>query len=177
MPLYSQNPAKLDRRITLQYPVPARNALGESVITWINSTTVWASWLPQGGREFRAAQSLHADATGIFRIRHRTDVDQTWRLIHGDDTFEIIVPQEVERRCYLDLIVRGLDQTPGYGEITETAVDAELLHDGTALNLHDGSLYLLHDATATAASNEDLLEDGSAALLHDGSAALLEPAA
>jgi SPP1 family predicted phage head-tail adaptor len=172
----TDNAGKLDRRITLQYPTYSRNAVGESVRTWVNAANVWASWLPQGGREFRAALSWHADATGIFRIRHRTDITQEWRVVHGDDTFEVIVPQEIDRRCYIDLIVRAIDQSPAYGSTVEAAVDAELLHDGSEWNLHDGSLMLLHDSSAAAASNDELLEDGTAVLLHDGSSAILEAA-
>lgn len=167
------NAGQLDRRVTLQYPTYAQNSMGESIRTWVNAATVWASWLPQGGREFRSALSWHSDASGVYRIRHRTDVTAEWRLIHGDDTFEIIVPSEVERRCYLDLIVRAIDQSPGYGTADDEAVDAELLHDGTEYNLHDGSLMLLSGSSETPAESGELLEDGTNLLLHDGSNALL----
>lgn len=178
MPLISQNPGRMDRRITLRYPVASRNAAGESINQWVEVSPIWANWLPQGGREFRSAQARHADVTGIFRIRHRTDVDQTWRLLHGDDLFEVIVPEVVGRRDYLDLICRAIDQTPGYAAIVSEVLNVELLHDSSTVELHDGSLQLLHSGADAPAAPlaEELLEDGTQVLLHDGSAQLLHAA-
>jgi SPP1 family predicted phage head-tail adaptor len=79
----------------------------------VEAGSVWASWLPQSGREFTAAQARHSEATGIFRIRHRTDLDPTWQIVQGDDLFGIVAVLEVGRREYLDLIVKATDQSPG----------------------------------------------------------------
>jgi SPP1 family predicted phage head-tail adaptor len=136
----AQNPGKMDRRIILRYPFTGRDSEGGVTTEWIEASTVWAAWLPQGSREFMAAQALHAEATGVFRIRHRSDIDSTWRAVKGDDLFEIIGVTEIGRREYLDLAVRALDQTTG------SALRVRLLHDGSARLLHDSTPVLLHAA-------------------------------
>lgn len=109
----SVNPARLDRRITLQYSLPTRNAMGESVAGWVEAATVWAGWLKRESREFIAAQTRNAETTGVLRIRHRTDVAATWRIVAGDDVFEVLGdPIEEGRREYLLLSVRALNQSP-----------------------------------------------------------------
>lgn len=134
------NPGKLDRRIILRYPYATRDSEGGVTTEWIDALTVWAAWLPQGSREFMAAQALHAEATGLFRIRHLAALDTTWRAAKGDDLFEIIGVTEIGRGEYLELAVRALDQSPG------SALSARLLHDFSACLLHDSSPRILHAA-------------------------------
>ena len=140
----SINPGKLDRRVALRWPLPARSESGESADTWVDGATVWAQWLPASSREFMAAKARHAETTGIFRIRHRSDVTAAWRLVHSGDLFKLAGdPIEIGRREYLDLPVAALDQSPGLG------LNVRLLHgdDAGALRLlHDGTPVLLHDA-------------------------------
>lgn len=137
------NPGKFDRRLTLRYPLATRDAIGASIDTWVDALTVWGSWLPTNGREFIAAQARYAQSSGIFRIRHRTDIDTTWRVVKGDDLFKIVVVQEIGRREYLDLIVEATNQTPGSG-LTVLLLEGS---DGTAvLQLEDATPLLLESA-------------------------------
>lgn len=127
------NPGRLDRRVTLQYSVPTRDATGGATLTWYETATVWAGREARSGGRLFAAEGKHFDSALVYRIRHRTDVAAGMRLIHGDDLYEITEVQEVDRRRYLDLTVRGIDQTPG------DAVLALDLGDGaTPLDLGDG---------------------------------------
>lgn len=140
-PFTASNPARLDRRLTLRYPLIERSATGAAVETWVEGVSVWAEWLPASSREFIAAQARNAETTGVFRIRHRVDVGATWRVVHGDDLFKLTGdPLEVGRRDYLDLPVASLNQSPG------SARAVRMLHDGSARLLHDGSPALLHNA-------------------------------
>lgn len=107
------NPGRLDRRISLRSPLQSKSATGAVTNSWVDAGSVWASWLPQSGREFAAAQARHSEATGVFRIRHRTDIDPTWQIVNGDDLFGVVAVMEVGRREYIDLIVKATDQSPG----------------------------------------------------------------
>jgi SPP1 family predicted phage head-tail adaptor len=109
----NSDPARLDRRVTLQQAEAARDALGGSVITWADQVTVWAGKAPGSGGRLYAAEAKHYEASLIYRIRHRPDVRAGLRLVHGDDLFEVVHVEEIGRRHFLDLFLRGLDQTPG----------------------------------------------------------------
>lgn len=160
----------MDRRIALRYPVTGRGPDGAALIQWVELGSIWAQWLGGGSRELVAAQARHAETTGILRIRHRGDIGATWRVVKGDDLFELTGdPMEIGRREYLDLPVRALDQSP------ESALSVRLLHDGTTVLLHDGSVEPLHPP-ALAAIGSRLLHDGSNVLLHDNSNAELHAA-
>ncbi len=137
MSLISVNPGRLDKRVLLQMEVNTQASDGSVETAWLSVIRVWASWFPTASREFTAAQSLHAEATGLFRIRHRAIIDTKWRLVHGDDVFDVIGTHEIGRRQYLDLVVKNLNGSPG------SSLDAEMLEDGTPVLLEDGGLQLL----------------------------------
>jgi SPP1 family predicted phage head-tail adaptor len=120
----------------------SRDAAGGSVVEWVEAGTVWASKQPVSGGRMYAAEAKHFEASLVYRIRARPDVAPGWRLVHGDDFFEIVDIQEQGRDHYFDLSLRGIDQTSG------GALSVVLLH-GSALNLrllHDGTPVLLHNA-------------------------------
>lgn len=137
------NSPLLDRRITLQYSVPTRDAAGGSVPAWIEAATVWAGKLDSRGGRLYAAEAKHYETSLIYRIRHRVDVAEGWRLVHGDDVFEIVHAAEVGRAEHLDLFLRGIDVTAG-GALRV------LLLEGTGaasfLQLEDGTPLLLETA-------------------------------
>ncbi len=113
VPFNSSNPARLDRRITLQYALKGRDAAGGVEFTWVDAAEVWADWTPQTGREIQQAGQKLALNVGNLRIRFRTDIDATWRVVLGDAVFELLAPPvEVGRRIYLDLAVRSLSPAP-----------------------------------------------------------------
>lgn len=140
----SINPGRLDRRISLRYPLATRDEMGASVEQWVESATVWGGWVQRNSREFIAALARNAETTGVLRIRHRTDVQATWRLVSGDDLFALSGdPIEEGRREYILLAVRALNQSPG------DALSVEVLHgdDSSAIVLlHDGTPQLLNPA-------------------------------
>lgn len=130
------NPGRLDRRIRLLYALNQKTSTGAVRKEWVDAGNAWASWVPQGGREFASAKARHSEATGLFRIRHRGDIDTTWQLVNGDDLFGIVAVEEVGRREYLNLIVKASDQSPA------SALSVLTLEGG------DGSSFLqLEDST------------------------------
>jgi len=141
----STDPGRLDRRVTLQAPYQGRDENGAWVTQWVNVATVWASKRAQTGQRTFAAEDKQAIDLVIFRIRHRLDVQNYWRLVNGNNVFEIIPPlEELGRRHFLDLTCRGVNQTIGAG------IDVLLL-EGTSgnefLTLEDDTPLLLEAST------------------------------
>lgn len=136
------DPGRLDRRIVLSYPVETRDALGGSVTSWITAATVWGAKLPAGGGRMYAAEGKHYEQLLTYRLRHRADVAPGWRLTHGDDVFEIAAVAEQGRGHYLDVSLRGVDQTAGAADRGDglrlealAATDLLLLENGNPLLL------------------------------------------
>lgn len=109
---FSKDPGRLDRRIALLYSVPSRDAMGGEVKSWYEEATVWASKRVEPGRRIFSGDEKHSEAIITFRIRHRPDVAAFWRVIHGDDIYEIIAPPtELGRRHLLELQCLAIDQS------------------------------------------------------------------
>lgn len=136
--LGNTNPGALDRRIRLDYPTISRTADGGEETVWVQAVSLWAQKTFEGGGGFVASKAKHYEANLVFRIRARNDVQPGWRLVHGDDLYEIEAITANGRGHLLDLSVRALDQT------VHTPVSAFLLHDGSPFLLHDGTAFLLH---------------------------------
>lgn len=132
------NAGSLDRRVRLDYPLATRNADGGESITWVTAASVWAGVSVNRGGKLYAADAKHFEAGLTYRIRARNDIRAGWRLVHGDDVFEITAIEELGRGHLQELDVRAIDQTP------HTAVAALLLHDGSAFTLHTGEAFSLH---------------------------------
>lgn len=109
----SSNPGRLDRRVSLLYSVATRDDTGGPVLTWYESATVWAAKQPARAGALFTAEAKHNEDELIYRIRHRDDVSPFMRLVHGDDVYEIRGLAEAGRRHFLDLTVRGINQTAG----------------------------------------------------------------
>jgi SPP1 family predicted phage head-tail adaptor len=83
----------LRERITLQRPAPAvLDSHGHSADAWTDAAIVWAAAEPIRGREFMAAGQEQARAEVRFRIRHRTDVMPTWRVLWRGTAYELSAP-------------------------------------------------------------------------------------
>jgi head-tail adaptor len=110
---FSTDPGRMDRRVTLQAPAPARDAAGGVLPGWGDIATVSAVRLPQGGSRFYTGEGKHYENTLQYRIRHRPDVEAGARLIEGIQIMEIVGVAELGRRHFLELTVRAVDQPVG----------------------------------------------------------------
>jgi SPP1 family predicted phage head-tail adaptor len=84
---------KMDQQVTLQSRVSNRLASGEDKYTWANlatNPTVWAEANPVRGQEFVAAAQVQADKPMAFRIRWRSDVDATMRVLWRGEPYDIM---------------------------------------------------------------------------------------
>lgn len=99
------NPGELDQRVTLQSRSVVKDAYGQDTITWTTVAIVWAQVQALRGREFFAAAQVQQEQTVKVRIRYRSDVLTTWRLVwkgvHHDITGVIPVgrKQTLEIMC------------------------------------------------------------------------------
>lgn len=101
MPL---NAGELDRRIELQARAAGADARGQANGAWTTSATVWARPMPKSGREFFAASQMQAELGFAWRIRYRTDVEPTMRVLEGAVPYEITAVVPSANREWLDLM-------------------------------------------------------------------------
>jgi SPP1 family predicted phage head-tail adaptor len=82
---------KLNRRITIQQPGPTRDE-------------VWADILYLNGRQYATSNAEASSATVSIRVRYRTDLNATMRVVYGATIFDIlaVLPDE-ENRDHVDL--------------------------------------------------------------------------
>lgn len=101
MPL---NAGQLDRRITIQARAAGADARGQASGAWETFTTVWAMPMPKAGREFFGADQMQAELGFAWRIRYRTDVLPTMRVLEGSTPYEITAVVPSFNREWLDLM-------------------------------------------------------------------------
>lgn len=95
-----------DRKVRIERPVAAKTGKGSSRPTWQLLTEVWAERrdeLPSRSEAARDGLKQSANRTR-YRIRFRSDVDATMRIVEGEVTYQIIGgPAEIGRKEYLEL--------------------------------------------------------------------------
>lgn len=81
---------KLRERITVQIASGATNTLGEQVLTWANSTAVWASVEGVSAREALQFGQAQATVTHKVRLRYLAGLTHQMRFSWRSRTLEII---------------------------------------------------------------------------------------
>ncbi|MEY2668120.1 MAG: hypothetical protein RJA59_758 [Pseudomonadota bacterium] len=110
------NAGKLDRRITFQKATESQSASGAVVETWGDLTTVWATYLPEGGTEgFREAQEQGWNV-GRFRTRYWLDgvlaPTVKLRIVFDEVTYDILDVREIGRREGWEFVARARAEDP-----------------------------------------------------------------
>jgi SPP1 family predicted phage head-tail adaptor len=98
-------PGRLDRLVELRHRVLTRDPnSGEQLETWPAAyAEVWAEKKDLRGREFFAARTVNSELTTTWKIRHRTDVLMTDRLVYDGLVYTINSIAEIGRREGLEL--------------------------------------------------------------------------
>lgn len=91
------NAGELNKNVILQYQSITQNGYGEQDITWTDLDFVWAKIEPLTGREYFAAQQLHAEAKIKLTIRYRTGINPAMRFKYGNRAFNIVSIQNVNQ--------------------------------------------------------------------------------
>jgi len=99
--------SKMDRRIRIEQYTQAQDDYGEPIETWAVLDTVWAEVSPLSARELFLAQQVSAQADTRFRIRHRTDLTRTMRIVYDGATYDIYSIQEIGRREGLEILAKA----------------------------------------------------------------------
>lgn len=81
---------KLRERVTVQIASGTTNSLGETVLTWANSTGVWAAVDGVSAREALAAGKQETTVTHRVRLRYLPGLTQNMRFAWRNRTLEIV---------------------------------------------------------------------------------------
>jgi len=95
---------QLKHRITIQQQVKTKNAIGEQIVSWETWVTCWASIEPAAGNQYYAAKQLDSKVDGKAKIRYRTGLKPTMRILYGNrilNIVSIIQPQENRREIII----------------------------------------------------------------------------
>lgn len=88
----------LRHRIVLEQPQRSQNAIGEWIDTFITVATVWAAVEPLTGSWLFAAQQANSNVSGRVRIRYRSDIEPTWRILFNGRYLSIVSILNPEER-------------------------------------------------------------------------------
>lgn len=83
-------PGKLRERVTVQIASGSTNTLGETVLSWANSTAVWASVEGVSAREALAAGQQDVTVTHRVRLRYLPGLTQQMRFAWRSRTLNIV---------------------------------------------------------------------------------------
>lgn len=94
------NAGKYRHRITLMRPATdeQRSDYGNRVGEGTPIATVWAAKEDWAAREGEEYGQEYGETTTRFRIRYRTDVDNTAQVVHGSHTYEILGVLDLDGR-------------------------------------------------------------------------------
>lgn len=81
---------KLRDRVTVQAATATTNTLGEAVLTWTDTATVWASVEGVSAREALAAGQQNVTVTHKVRMRYLFGLTQSMRFAWRGRTLEIV---------------------------------------------------------------------------------------
>jgi SPP1 family predicted phage head-tail adaptor len=95
---------KLRDRVTVQIASGTTNALGETVLAWSNSTSVWASVDGVSAREALLAGQNQISMSHRVRMRYLPGLTQNMRLSWGGRTLEIVSLLEHNNRSEHEII-------------------------------------------------------------------------
>lgn len=84
------DPGKLRERVTVQQASETRNAMGETVLSWADLTTVWASVEGVSSREALDAGQQEVTITHRVRMRYLSTLTQNMRFRWRDRTLNIV---------------------------------------------------------------------------------------
>lgn len=93
MKIRSNNPARFNRRITIQRPDGyTRDDEAGTVPKWVDLITVWAAREPMSTRwrEFFQAGATTSEMMVVYKIRWREGINPTMRVVARDRIYNIV---------------------------------------------------------------------------------------
>jgi phage head-tail adaptor, putative, SPP1 family len=83
----------LRTRITFQSPTISKDPGGAQVASYANIgtvPTVWAQWINDHGQESVQGGADVSVQRATVRIRHRSDIVETWRVLKDGESWQIL---------------------------------------------------------------------------------------
>ena len=101
--------SNLNQRIRIERRDKSTNSRGEVTYDWVEVVTVWASANPLRGRDYFAAAQTQSEVMTRFRIRYRTGLDSSMRVVWKGGYYDIKgQPIEVDgERVWIDLMCKA----------------------------------------------------------------------
>jgi SPP1 family predicted phage head-tail adaptor len=97
---------KLDRRIVIKTPTVTQDSHGGKVTTWTTLATVYASVTHLKGREHLVGGQFTPEAEVKFRLRYRSDFDESAQITHDGVAYDILHIAEIGRRRGLEVLAK-----------------------------------------------------------------------
>jgi head-tail adaptor len=93
----------LDLRVELFQPTAIPNNSGQVIKSWASAGTFYAGRevLPQAGSEAMPYDQMTSSAVYTWRLRFGNPVRPNWRLVFGEEDYDIISVVPEGRRRYL----------------------------------------------------------------------------
>lgn len=81
---------QLNRPVIIQTRGVSKNEVGENVAGWQDFVTVWAKCQPLRGQEYLAAGQMQQTTDVRFRMRYRSDITQSMRVVWNGTPYDIV---------------------------------------------------------------------------------------
>ncbi len=99
----------LRHKISIQARGTARDAAGQPVDAWTEIGAPWADVRVLGGLETIKAGAVTAQSKASIRIRYRTGIDTSMRVVHGAVVYQVqAIQPDMARKQYLDLVCEAI---------------------------------------------------------------------
>jgi SPP1 family predicted phage head-tail adaptor len=99
---------KRDQRITLQMPTISRDSDGIASPSWVDVAIVWAARAHKSSREFYAAQKINSETQEVFNIQYRSDINETWQVVHWGKTYDVLGAPPDNKRTEINLLCKAV---------------------------------------------------------------------
>jgi SPP1 family predicted phage head-tail adaptor len=101
------------RRVRIERKVATRDEIGGEDISYSPRTELYADVRPVSGREPFLAQQFQVGEAYEFRVRYRTDIEPTDRVVWKQEIYDITAVLEIGRNRGLRIIAKrpGADAT------------------------------------------------------------------
>ena len=97
----------LRHRVTLQNRVTTKDDFGQTIESWTDLKTVWASVEPISGRELLSSQQTLGEITHRIRTRYRNGITAATRILFNGRIFDIQSSiNNAEKNAFLEIMAK-----------------------------------------------------------------------
>jgi len=83
---------RLRYRATFQSPAETADGTGQPIPAWVDGSTVWADYIPEGATEREVGGQVRSVVMGVVQVRRLDGVTPKWRIkISGNGVSDLIL--------------------------------------------------------------------------------------